>query len=250
MHLEVIRNWLRDCDEKHCTSSCKAAQRGGEQGTDAPAHLPTRLIDVGTGDDDTVYLRETNSQGFVSQDTEGWLALSHQWGPKPHFSTRTDNIDEHLAGIKLASLPATFKDAVLVTRALGRRYLWIDSICIIQEGIKADFEQEGKRMEDVYSGAYCVIAATSSTGHSSGFLKPRKRDWVALRRETKSEAPFYVCQRIDNFKEHVLDGALNRRGWVLQEHALARRTIFFAEHQTYWECGNGVRCETMTKLRK
>lgn len=249
-HFEVVRKWLNDCDENHCASTCKLAQRDSGPATGASARLPTRLIDVGIGGDDTVHIWETNSQDFVSQDARGWVALSHQWGPQPHFSTTSDNINEHLAGINLALLPATFKDAVLVTRALGRRYLWIDSICIIQAGNQADFEQEAKRMEDVYSGAYCVIAATCATGHNSGFLKPRsRRDYVALRREAESEAPFYVCQRIDNFKEHVLEGALNSRGWVLQEHALARRTIFFAERQTYWECGLGVRCETMTKLR-
>jgi hypothetical protein len=48
----------------------------------------------------------------------------------------------------------------------------------------------------------------------------------------------------------VLGGELHSRGWVLQEHALARRTLFFTEHQTYFECGNGVRCETSTKLSK
>lgn len=138
-----------------------------------------------------------------------------------------------------------------MTRALGSRYLWIDSICIIQAGKNADFEQEATRMEEVYSGARCVIAASRASGHASGFLKDRiKRDYVALRREIDSESPFYICQAIDNFKEHVLEGALNRRGWVLQEHALARRTIFFDEHQTYWECGHGVRCETMTTLHK
>jgi hypothetical protein len=55
---------------------------------------------------------------------------------------------------------------------------------------------------------------------------------------------------IDDFKTHVLDGALNFRGWVVQEQALAQRTVFFTEHQTYWECGEGVRCETMTKMNK
>jgi hypothetical protein len=59
-----------------------------------------------------------------------------------------------------------------------------------------------------------------------------------------------VCQNIDNFKDHVLNGELNSRGWVLQEHALARRTLFFTEHQTYFECSSGVRCETSTKLSK
>jgi hypothetical protein len=62
--------------------------------------------------------------------------------------------------------------------------------------------------------------------------------------------PFYVCEAIDDFQHDVIDGRLNKRGWVLQERALARRTIYFTENQTYWECGEGVRCETLAKMRK
>ncbi|KAI9656047.1 MAG: hypothetical protein M1821_005108 [Bathelium mastoideum] len=251
VHLGVVRQWLSDCDRHHCESTCKPARRDSRPTTGAAIRLPTRLIDVGIVGDCTVRLRETNSQDFVTDVTGGWISLSHRWGLQAHFCTTSDNIEEHLTRMNLKELPATFKDAILVTRALGRRYLWIDSICIIQKGDQADFEQESKRMEDVYSGAYCVIAATCATDHDSGFLKPRnKRDCVALHRNTESEAPFYLCQTIDHFKEHVLDGTLNRRGWVLQERALARRTIFFTEHQTYWECDYGVRCETMTELHK
>jgi hypothetical protein len=52
----------------------------------------------------------------------------------------------------------------------------------------------------------------------------------------------------NDFNRDVVLSPLNRRGWVLQEHALARRTIFFTENQMYWECGDGVRCETLGKL--
>lgn len=241
--VEVIRRWLDDCDEKHRESTCKPAKRGDQSNNTASGRLPTRLIDVGNVGDQTVRLWETSPE-----DTGEWIALSHQWGPLPHFSTNRQNREDHIAGMRYDEFPSTFKDAVTVTRALGRRYLWIDSICILQ-GPDGDFKEESKRMEDVYSGAYCVIAASCASSHYSGFLETRnKRDYVALRREAESEAPFYICQNIDNFKGHVLEGALNRRGWVLQEHALAQRTIFFTEHQTYWECGHGVRCETMTKL--
>jgi hypothetical protein len=205
--------------------------------------LPTRLIDVGKDGDDIVCLWETGTD-----DTGEWVALSYQWGAKPHFFTNRGNLADHINGMGFETLPATFKDAVIVTRALGLRYLWIDSICIIQ-GKDGDFNEEAKRMEEVYSGAYCVLAASRATGHFSGFLQARnERDYVALGGE--NEALFYICEMIDDFNVHVLEGALNRRGWVLQEHALARRTVFFTEHQTYWECGDGVRCETMTKMNK
>lgn len=167
-----------------------------------------------------------------------------------HFCTTATNITERLStGIIADELPNTFKHAVQVTQALGLRYLWIDSLCIIQ-GDDGDFANEAKHMETVFSSAYCVIAASRATGTSSGFLgdRPARK---SVRFEGKSSGhPFYVCEAVDDFQNDVIDGQLNKRGWVLQERALARRTIYFTENQTYWECGEGVRCETLTKMTK
>jgi hypothetical protein len=160
-----------------------------------------------------------------------------------------DNLKSHLDdGIDFDMLPATFKDAVTVTRAVGCRYLWIDSLCIVQ-GPGGDFNEEAKRMPQVYSGAYCVLAASRADNHYAGFLHLRKDRAVVTLRQGKSP-PFYIAENIDDFNSHVLEGDLNRRGWVLQEHALARRTIFFTDYQTYFECGAGVRCETMMTMKK
>ena len=104
-------------------------------------------------------------------------------------------------------------------------------------------------MPQVYSGAYCVLAASRATSHFSGFLQPRKeKEAVVLGQGDRP--PFYISENIDDFNGHVLESELNSRGWVLQERALARRTVFFTEHQTYFECGEGVRCETMTTMKK
>jgi hypothetical protein len=104
-------------------------------------------------------------------------------------------------------------------------------------------------MEDVFSSAYCVLAARAAKGQSDGFLKKRdEREHLTFIRE--GLPPFHICNFIDDFGQHVLEGSLNKRGWVLQERALARRTIYFTNKQTYWECGSGVRCETLTKTHK
>lgn len=105
-------------------------------------------------------------------------------------------------------------------------------------------------MESVFSGAYCVLAASRATGQYDGFLKDlnQPRRYITVRRE--NEQPFYVCEWIDDFSKHVLGGPLNQRGWVLQERALARRTIFFTGEQTYFECGKGIRCQSLTKIRQ
>ena len=245
LHFGLIRGWLDDCDTTHFKPMCRSSTNT-KLTLNASPKLPTRLIHVGRNGEDVVRLQETRTES-----NGDWIALSYRWGDFPPFSTTRKNLARHIAGMTLATLPRTFQDAIKVTRALGKHYLWIDSICIIQ-GEDSDFSFESKRMEDVYSGAYCVLAASCATDQRSGFLLPRVgRKYVALNSTTDGKGgAIYVCSMIEDFRGHVLQGALHKRGWVLQEHALARRTVFFTEHQTYWECGHGVRCETMVKMRK
>ncbi|CAN8097963.1 unnamed protein product [Discula destructiva] len=178
-----------------------------------------------------------------------YIALSHPWGKGPYFCTTVDNAAKHLDSIGFDQLPATFQHAVVTTRELGLEYLWIDSICIIQ-GKNGDFYQEAKRMEEVFSSAFCVLAASSAHGQHDGFLNPRDQDHRCLTfGGPRARLPaLYVRPFMDNFQEDVLEAPLSKRGWVLQERALARRTIFFTDRQTYWECGRGVRCETLTRM--
>lgn len=229
----VIRQWLKHCDHHHTCSP-----------TD-PAMLPTRVIDVGL--EDQTMVRLCGTQGCRGK----YVALSHRWGNtdiNPPFSTNRDNIETRMRGIHVIDLPVTFQDAVNVTRKLGMRYLWIDSICIIQ-GSDGDWDEEAKRMEDVFSSAYCVVAATRASGTADGFLKPpSSRSFVTF--PDGLESCFYVCEAIDDFDQHVTQADLNKRGWVYQERALARRTIHFTKEQMYWECGDGIRCETLTKMKK
>ncbi|KAF2677147.1 HET-domain-containing protein [Lentithecium fluviatile CBS 122367] len=239
---EIIKLWLEDCVANHPLYQIVAQDR-----------FPTRVIDIGTLDNPQLRLLETSEEGISCRD---YIALTHPWGDpekSPPYSTmRKDpsgagrEIENFKKSIPHEQLPQTFKDAVFCTRALKIRYLWIDSLCIIQ-GEDGDFNEEAKYMEDVFSGAYCVLAASRATNRHDGFLGPRlHRTYVTFQRG--SEMPFYMCRSVDNFSQDVIEGSLNRRGWVLQERALARRTVYFTENQTYFECGNGVRCETMAKM--
>ncbi|KAI0392353.1 HET-domain-containing protein [Xylariaceae sp. FL0594] len=241
----LLRRWLADCDANHpdCQTQKTEVPRSGSS-------TPTRLIDVGSKDSSLVRLVETKDAGLAKLgDRLRYIAVSHPWGDKNehhHYSTRSSNIIQHRNGIDVGVLPATFRDAIQVTQELGIRYVWIDALCIIQDEVK-DFNNEAQHMETVFSSAYCVIAATRAKGMSSGFLSTRPSRKVVKMQRRKEEA-FYICEAIDDFQRDVIEGMLNQRGWVLQERALARRTIYFADNQTYWECGRGVRCETLTKM--
>lgn len=232
-HFDILRQWLRHCDANH--PNCPPPKA---------SPLPTRLIVLGDTNEPTIRIYETQPT-----DSLQYVALSHPWGPdrSKHFCTYRHNLEEYKKQILVNKLPATFQNAVQATRELGLKYLWIDSICIIQ-GADGDFEEEAKRMEEVFSSAYCVLAASSTVGQEDGFLNNREDNpYVTL---DNNGFPLYICEFRDDFNSHVLEGPLSKRGWVLQERALARRTIFFTDKQTYWECGDGVRCETMTKMKK
>jgi hypothetical protein len=247
---DLLRQWLRNCNRHH---TCHPNPEGT---------LPARVLDVGDPDEDQhsnyIKLYVTDA----TKDKGKYLALSHCWGvpaetivgPDPMIrKTTSGNIDSFLTtedglGIDISRLPKNFIDAVTVTRQLKLRYLWIDSFCIIQDSAK-DWLDQSQKMGDIYNSAYFTIAATRAEGSEEGFLQHRgPRQCVTIRPE--GETPYYVCDMIDNFRDDVENATLNQRGWVLQERALSRRTIHFAANQIYWECGKGIHCETLTKMRK
>lgn len=106
-------------------------------------------------------------------------------------------------------------------------------------------------MRDVFSQAYCVVAATAAEDSFSGFLNAdinRKFEHVCVK-----DGPgrrFYISTDIDAYDDDVSKAKLNTRAWVLQESVLARRTIHFTTNQMYWECGKGVYCENLTRLKR
>jgi len=77
-----------------------------------------------------------------------------------------------LEGILISALPKTFRDAVFVANQLGVKFLWIDSLCIMQDSL-SDWEQEASLMADVYRGSLCNIAATGSSHANEGCLYER-----------------------------------------------------------------------------
>ncbi|KAL3294621.1 HET-domain-containing protein [Colletotrichum asianum] len=230
----LLKEWIRSCDDDPSHERCRQGKYL------SVATVPTRLIDVQDG------LRLVTS---LSDKTTKYVALSHCWGKledNQRFCLFKDNIDQFHASITFDLLPQNFKDAVIVTRGLGLQYLWIDSVCIVQDDAK-DWQIESAKMEEVFSSAYVTLSAVSATSSLEGFLGERStRAYIQL--ETENHQPLYVSPSIDDFHHDVELGDISKRGWVLQERALSRRSIYYTSTQVYWECGAGVRCETMRRL--
>ncbi|OHX00718.1 heterokaryon incompatibility protein [Colletotrichum incanum] len=229
--LTLLKQWIRSCDSTH-----SACHRDAEPITD----MPTRIVKV----TEPIQLLTSSSIGPCR-----YIALSHCWGrlqEHERFCLYRNNFSQLQECIDLNRLPKTFRDAIVLTRGLGIDYIWIDTLCIIQDD-KDDWENESTKMEEVFSAAYCTISAASAKSSLDGFLSHRSpRPCVQLHMEGSRD--LYVCSHIDNFHQDVELAEINQRGWVLQERALSRRSIYYSSTQVYWECGEGIRCETLSRL--
>jgi hypothetical protein len=247
-HLESFirlpKAWLEECDHQH-KDLCAPRYDGRV--------LPKRLINVENPKRPRIV--ETTDVGLDASATL-YIALSHKWGQPEKFKSAErpnaympekakstpGNIEQRKRRVPSRELPLSFRNAIAITAALDCKYLWIDSLCILQ-GPDGDFNEQADKMQSTFSNAYCVLAACSAEGAEEGFLQHRKPRCVKI-------GDIFVSAVTDDFVRDVLQSPLNSRGWVLQERALARRTIFFSNMQMYWECGDGVRCETLTRFKK
>jgi hypothetical protein len=233
--METADQWLQLCLSQH--QDCG-------KGEDKPS--PTRLIDVQGDSSSDVRLVELNSSPCR------WACLSHCWGGSRSIQTTKDTLDQTRNGISYSSLGKTFRDAVEVVRRLGLRYIWIDSLCIVQDD-PADWEAEAAKMADIYESAYITIAATRSADHDAGLFSRMKPQFTAhaitLQPEGEAESTLYFRQIMPHLvdmihsPEQAAEFPLLSRGWVFQERLLSRRILHFNNEELAWECLEISKCE-------
>ncbi|KIJ58710.1 hypothetical protein HYDPIDRAFT_163193 [Hydnomerulius pinastri MD-312] len=191
--------------------------------------LPTRVIDC--SDPSRPRLLVTNGL------RERYVALSYVWGEPQLHSTTTKNIASYMNSIDVDRFPQTLRDAILTTRRLDVRYLWVDSLCIIQDSDE-DKVHELSRMRNIYRDSYVTIVAANARRVSEGFLQTRENyvksdavDLPFLLPDGSGTGTVYVCDRKDPPQDPV-----HTRGWCMQELFLSPRVLIFASHTLQYRC--------------
>lgn len=229
----LIQRWTKVCLDEH--TACGGVQR----------YMPTRVIDV--CDLSAASLRLLHSAQETIADRR-YLALSHCWGlTMPECGkTKTTNLDTHLECISYESLPRTFQDFIDIARRVKVRYVWIDSLCIIQDS-REDWEKEAAQMADVYSKSYLTVAASGSANGTEGCRIDHETrsygpvDVVCLGPPIDSTPPTPVTYRIwaaspNPSASTLLLDPLSKRGWTLQERELSPRVVHYSKDTIRWEC--------------
>ncbi|KAK4460006.1 heterokaryon incompatibility protein-domain-containing protein [Cladorrhinum samala] len=239
-HVRSLKHWMEDCTKNHekCTISTSYYSLS--------APLPTRMIkitDNGGGTHPKVKLVEFRERA-------DYICLSHCWGGlQPDCITNRETYQRNAAEIPWSSLPRTFQDAVIITKLLGKEFLWIDSICIIQ-GDEDDWRAEAAKMCAVYENSFLTLMATSARdGHGGLFSSPARgqQHFISAQIQGVIDAPgrlFFRREGPGDFGE--LDTPRNteiypllRRGWVFQERCLSLRIAHFTVNGVQYECAQG-----------
>ncbi|EPE33609.1 hypothetical protein GLAREA_06622 [Glarea lozoyensis ATCC 20868] len=216
----LAKAWLQRCSQDHNSFGCKS--------DNVQRPLPTRVIFVGDNVNEVALCETSGGHGRFA-------ALSHCWGEQAKWTTTK----QHPKLPPYDDFPGNFQDAIVLTRKLGIRYLWIDALCILQDCI-ADWQKECADMTNIYRNAEVTISVQDNPSSSNtGFLKThatsayKSFDWHGLRVSQQASAsrdPFGSLRRT------VIDS----RGWILQERLLSRRILHFSKKMMSWECSQAV----------
>lgn len=248
--IDLLSQWVSACKERH--PQCSETLSGASTDEKTDPVLPTRILKM---DNNSVRLVE--SKGLKGR----YVTLSYCWGPPekmPVVTTRA-NFSNHLQNVDVSKLPKTYQDAITICRRMSILYLWIDSLCIIQDD-RDDWLKESVTMGSIYECADFTIAPSHAPDSWHGFLHLRERQGEPVELSNflgPEDGPgVKVFARVreeaacDVFPEA---GALNYRAWATQEWLLSRRVVFFAPASLMWSCKHitqretGERCFTISR---
>ncbi|KAH7129826.1 heterokaryon incompatibility protein-domain-containing protein [Dactylonectria estremocensis] len=246
LKLAQIKSWYRQCCEIHarCTAYPQMVAPGSQR--------PSRLLDI---DGNKIRL-ECNVESLPQLQ---YATLSHMWGPDPSVCLQLtiSQLHDFESDIPLSLLPTKYLEAIRIAKSLGFRYIWIDSLCIIQDS-EEDWKKEALKMATVYGRTALNISYVYPPSE-----KPSQQHLRDPRVIVPCRLPMDHLQRrevgsSENATSLIVQGApgyinkfwspttykqvwpLLSRAWVFQERLLCSRNIYYGQDRLLWECCQGL----------
>lgn len=170
--LNLGLKWLESCQHHH--TACQAVDQDRQKD-----YYPARLLDVGTLHSNKIRLVTTNLE--QPDQEHRYATLSHCWGTNPSFiRLTTENLPQLTSSLTLQSLPKSFVDAIVSCRRLNIRYLWIDSLCILQSGPGAeeDWQRHVGKMDVIYANCVLNIGVVHASKPEQGAFVERNASLI------------------------------------------------------------------------
>ncbi|KAI8718066.1 HET domain-containing protein [Fusarium sp. LHS14.1] len=223
-NLVLSRRWIQECMENHV--DCPAL---------AGKFMPKYVLKLSQNAD------QYHVSIYQPFSPEPYTALSYCWGgDQPHKTTRA-KINSGNLELDYHILPASIQDAIKVTVGLGYQYLWVDSLCIVQDEGQEKAEQIAL-MPNIYTSAIVTIVASRANRAIDGFLHEIDVKAVTnlcfklpFKCPGSSTVGTVFLSKINNVDDPE---PIDFRGWTFQERFLSPRVLDFATKQLSWTCSS------------
>lgn len=256
----LIKSWIDLCVDGHNKDDSECGKMHG-----SPQDFKALIGSTHFGVIDVVDMSLKGLPVDAKGNPERYVALSYVWGKRPPveetYRTVMSNVMLHIqhGGIEKIwnRLPRTIQHCILLVSRLGERYLWIDSLCIVQDSISS-WELNARAMHLVYGNAYLTICAADGDAETGlmavapmlqptspiGLAHPEIGEKVGLDRPHRpltAECVAGVTLLVSRPPEVIIrESAWNKRGWTFQERLLSPRCLVFAEGQVFFQCRSSV----------
>src|SRR5215469_1161420 len=175
---QMVRRWLNQCEIVHGEECVQARPPFGVARLELPTSPPPNASRFNTLLP-FLYFIDVKENRLSRLSAGGrYVALSYVWGNCPSFKAFRNTIDElQQPGSLLAAksqLSAVIVDAMYLTADIGERYLWVDSLCIVQDD-QITKQATINVMNLVYRNAILTIIAATGTDASAGLPGVRSR---------------------------------------------------------------------------
>jgi hypothetical protein len=214
----MILKWISSCEQRH-SETCRPVP------TDELKEI--RLIDVDAR-------KVVEYQGPQCD----FVALSYVWGPiEPESYKLHDTV---------RALPKTLEDTLVFTKQLGKRYIWIDSVCIDQSDDR-DKVNQINRMWSIYRGAWVTLIAASGDSAEMGLPRmSHNKTFAQVQCTIKGKT---IVGLMPTLSQQNWLCPWSQRAWTLQEGLLTPRCLYISDHQIYYDCAATQCCESLDETK-